>query len=584
MRGLLALVALTAAAQDIRTVQVASGITAPTDIQNAGDGSGRLFLVQQNGLVRILSNGSLLTTPFLDIRSKTKASGEQGLLGLAFAPNFATTRRFYVDYTDLNGDTIIATYRMTSDPNVADSSSETVVMRVPQPFSNHNGGQVRFGPDGYLYIGKGDGGSEGDPLKNGQNLGTLLAKLLRVDVESNPGQARIPSDNPFLNTPGARGEIWANGLRNPWRFSFDRANGDLWIADVGQDAYEEVDYQPASSHGGENYGWSVMEGMHCYQPPNCSQTGLTLPVLEYTHDGGNCAIQGGFVYRGRGSPGMRGTYFYGDNCSGRIWGAQHQGTAFVTRQVLMSGFSITTFGEDEAGEIYVADAKSGIIYRIDGATAPSLIAAGVVNAASFVSGIVPGSLVTIFAAGLRNDTGATVAPQVPFPASLGGVSVMAAGIAAPIYSVSNVNGQEQVTFLAPAELAGRTTAAVTITRDGQASGSVDVPVLATQPGVYTSNGSSAIVVHNADYSLVTQSSPLVAGEYAFAYVSGLGTATDVRVTIAGAPADVQYAGPAPGFLGVYQVNFRAPSVPSGPQDLVVTAANVPSPPVRVPVR
>jgi uncharacterized protein (TIGR03437 family) len=576
------MLAFTAAAQEIRTVQVASGIPAPTDIQNAADGSGRIFLVQQNGLIRILRNGALLPMPFLDIRAKTRASGEQGLLGLAFAPNFAASQRFYLDYTDLNGDTIVGMYRVTANPDVADAASEVIVLKVPQPYSNHNGGQIRFGPDGYLYIALGDGGSEGDPQKVGQNLGTLLAKLLRVDVESDPGHLHVPADNPLVNTPGARPETWAYGLRNPWRFSFDRATGDLWIGDVGQDAYEEVDFQPASSHGGQNYGWSLMEGMHCYQT-GCNQQGLTLPVLEYTHAGGNCAIQGGSIYRGRGSPGMRGIYFYGDNCTGLIWGAEHQGGAFVSRQLLASNFGITTFGEDEAGEIYVANAKNGTIYRIDGSATPRLIAAGVVNAASFAGGIVPGSLTTIFAAGLRDDTGATVAPQVPLPASLGGVSVTVGGIVAPIYSVSNLNGLEQVTFLAPAELAGRTTASVSITRDGQTSATVDVPVLAVQPGVYTSDGTQAIAVHNADFSLVTSSKPLAAGEFAFVYVSGLGSATDVRVTLAGASCEVQYAGPAPGFPGVYQVNFHVASVAAGSQELIVSAAGVAAPAVRVPV-
>jgi uncharacterized protein (TIGR03437 family) len=453
-------------------------------------------------------------------------------------------------------------------------------MNIQQPFSNHNGGQIRFGPDGHLYIGLGDGGSEGDPLKTGQNLGTPLAKLLRVDVESDPGHLHIPADNPFVNTAGARGETWAYGLRNPWRFSFDRATGDLWIGDVGQDAYEEVDFQPAHDRGGENYGWSLMEGLHCYES-GCSQQGLTLPVLEYSHDGGNCSIMGGFVYRGNGSPGERGVYFYGDNCSGRIWGAEHQGTAWVQRQVLASNFNITTFGEDEAGELYVSNARNGTIYRIDGNTVPRLTASGVVNAASFARGIVPGSLITIFAGGLRNEAGTVVAQQIPLPESLGGVSVTVAGIAAPMYSVSNVNGQEQATFLAPPELAGRTTATVVVTRDGQASAPADVAVLAEQPGVYTTDGTQAVAVHNADYSLVTTSNPLAVGEYAFVYASGLGTATQFTVTLGGVPCPVQYAGPAPGFPGVYQVNFQVPAVGSGTLTLVVTAAGVASPAVQV---
>src|SRR5947209_4766467 len=299
-----ALMAACGSAQEIRTVQVAGGIPASTDIQNAGDGSGRLFVVQQSGVIRIVKDGAVLPTPFLDIHTKTTGDGERGLLGLAFPPGFAQKGRFYIDYTDLNGDTIIAQYRVSSNPDVADAASETVLLKIAQPFANHNGGQVRFGPDGYLYIGMGDGGSGGDPMGNGQNRRVLLGKLLRIDAESEPGRVHIPPDNPFVNLTGARPEIWAFGLRNPWRFSFDRATRDLWIADVGQDTYEEVDFQPAASRGGENYGWNQMEGMHCFRS-GCSTQGLVLPVAEYTHASG-CSITGGFIYRGLVSPGMRG--------------------------------------------------------------------------------------------------------------------------------------------------------------------------------------------------------------------------------------------------------------------------------------
>src|SRR6266852_1982948 len=238
---------LAAQEPDLRAVQIAGGITAPTDIQNAGDGSGRLFIVEQAGLIRILRNGSLLSQPFLDIRNRTKIDSERGLLGLAFPPGFAQKQRFYVNYNDLNGDTVVAMYRVSANLDLADAASETILLPIRQPFPNHNGGQVRFGPDGYLYIGMGDGGGAGDPNGNGQNSASLLGKLLRIDVESEPGHYRVPLDNPFINTSGARPEIWALGLRNPWRFSFDRANSDLYIADVGQDTWEEVDYAPASS-------------------------------------------------------------------------------------------------------------------------------------------------------------------------------------------------------------------------------------------------------------------------------------------------------------------------------------------------
>lgn len=356
--------AATLSAQEIQLTPVVSGITSPTDIQNADDGSGRLFLVEQNGLIRILHNGVLNEQPFLDITSKTRAGGERGLLGLAFPPDFGQRQRFYLDYTDLRGDTTIAEYRVSSNPDTADPASETVLLKVVQPFANHNGGQLRFGPDGYLYIGMGDGGSGGDPLGNGQNPNALLGKMLRVDVESTPGTVKIPPDNPFVGRNGARPEIWAYGLRNPWRFSFDRATGDLWIADVGQDAYEEIDLQPRASHGGENYGWNIMEGTHCYSANNCSTEGLTLPIFDYPHSEG-CSITGGFVYRGRKAGALRGTYVYGDYCSGRIWGLDQKDSVWTNRLLSDSGMSISTFGEDEAGEVYVADAAQGKVYRID---------------------------------------------------------------------------------------------------------------------------------------------------------------------------------------------------------------------------
>jgi uncharacterized protein (TIGR03437 family) len=572
-------------AQEIRTVQVASGVSNPTDIQAANDGSGRLFLVQQNGIIRILRGGAVVSRPFLDISSKTTGTGERGLLGLAFPPGFAQSRRFYVHYTDLRGDTTLALYLVGADPDLADRASEVVLLKVTQPFSNHNGGQISFGRDGFLYFGLGDGGSGGDPQGNGQNRNTLLGKILRLDVESDPGRVRTPASNPFTNVSGARPEIWALGLRNPWRFSFDRDTADLWIADVGQDNYEEVNFQSAASPGGENYGWNRMEGQHCYTS-GCNQAGLVLPVAEYTHAAGGCSITGGFVYRGAGSPGLRGVYLYGDLCSGRIWGIERQGANWSNRQLLASGFSVTTFGQDEAGEIYVANATNGTIHRIEGNTAPRLAAGGVVNSASFVPGLSPGSLTTIFAAGLLDSPGILYAPSVPFPNSLGGVSVTVDGMAAPIHAVANRNGQEQVNIQAPIELAGRSTVQVVVTRDGRASAAVTVPVFDRQPAVFTSDGSSAVVVHVADYSLVTPDRPLVAGEYAFLYATGLGQsdATSVRLTLAGQPCEVQFAGLAPGLPGIYQVNFRAPALSPGAQDLVLAAGDTTAPAVRAPVR
>ena len=259
---------------------VVTGIDRPVAITNAGDGSGRLFITLRAGFVVIVGSQGLNSTPFLDISALTTTDIERGLLSIAFHPSYRTNGFFYVNYTNLNGDTVIARYHVSVNPDVADPGSAAVLLTVPQPFANHNGGQLQVGPDGNLYIGMGDGGSGGDPLNNGQNLGTLLGKILRIDVDGAFPYA-VPPNNPFLSTPGARPEIWAYGLRNPWRFSFDRQTGDIFIGDVGQDSFEEVDFQPAASAGGENYGWRLMEATHCFNPAsNCNDGSLTLPVMS----------------------------------------------------------------------------------------------------------------------------------------------------------------------------------------------------------------------------------------------------------------------------------------------------------------
>jgi glucose/arabinose dehydrogenase len=347
---------------------VASGFSKPVGIANAGDGSGRLFIVEQGGLVKIIKGGVTLAAPFLDVSSRLKSSsGEQGLLGIAFPPVFSAAKPFiYTNYTGTAGvgDTVIARYTVTANSDTADPASEQILLRVAQPFVNHNGGQLAFGPDGYLYLGLGDGGSGGDPFNNAQNPLVLLGKMLRIDVSSGTGTYSIPSSNPFVGNPAYRPEIWALGLRNPWRFSFDRQTGDLFIADVGQNTYEEVNLQPAASTGGANYGWNIMEGLHCYSVSPCNQNGLKLPIIEYDHSQGDCSIIGGYIYRGVRYPALEGIYLYGDYCSGRIWGLKLTGTRVENKLLLDSGMSLSTFGEDEEGNIYVADHSSGNIYEI----------------------------------------------------------------------------------------------------------------------------------------------------------------------------------------------------------------------------
>lgn len=354
---------------------VATGLERITAITHAGDGSGRLFINLQRGKLVIFDGTQVLSTPFLDITNLVYPIGgigdERGFLSVAFHPNYVENGYFYVNYTNRNSsaDTVIARYRVSRDnPNVADPNSGVILLTIRQPgFSNHKGGQLQFGPDGYLYIGTGDGGSGGDPGNRAQNLGEMLGKMLRIDVDSDAPYA-IPPDNPFLGTQGARPEIWAYGLRNPWRFSFDRATGDLFIADVGQNLYEEIDYQPASSAGGENYGWRRMEGFHCFNPPtDCNDGSLTLPILEYDHGSlGGCSVTGGYRYRGNPDSPLYGVYLYGDYCTGRIWGATSNPSGeWSTTELLRRPINISTFGEGENGEIYVAHfATSSTLYRI----------------------------------------------------------------------------------------------------------------------------------------------------------------------------------------------------------------------------
>jgi glucose/arabinose dehydrogenase len=368
--ALVFLAPLAAQTPQIRLTQIATGLGAPTDIQNAGDGTNRLFLVQQNGIIRLYKNGAVVPTPFLDIDAKTNGGGERGLLGMAFPPGYAGKQRFYVNYTDLSGNTVIAMYRASAgNPDVADPTSEQILLEINQPGSNHNGGSMRFGPDGFLYVATGDGG--GGTPEQAQHPQSLLGKILRLDVESQPGTVLIPPGNPFTGLGGnlIRPEIWASGLRNPWRISFDRATGDLWIADVGQDEWEEVNFQLAASSGGQNYGWPNTEGNHCYQAAPCNMQGYVPPVAEYSHTTSGCSVTGGYRYRGALSPDLTGIYFYGDFCSGRIWGLRQQNGQWVNQQLLQSGLRIMTFGEDEAGEIYVADGNLGGIHRIE--TAPA---------------------------------------------------------------------------------------------------------------------------------------------------------------------------------------------------------------------
>lgn len=347
---------------------VAQGLSSPLFLTAPPGDLDRLFVVEQGGTIRIIRNDSVLATPFLDVDPQITAGGEQGLLGMAFHPGYAANGRFYVNYTDTLGHTQVVRYQVSVNPDVAKPGSAFPILTVQQPYSNHNGGMIAFGPhDGMLYVGMGDGGSGGDPQGHGQNRMTLLGDMLRLDVDGGSPYA-IPADNPFAGSLSVREEIWASGLRNPWRFSFDAASGDLYIGDVGQGAREEVSFQPASSSGGENYGWKIMEGSGCYSPSTgCSIAGLTLPIYEYDHSDG-CSITGGYVYRGTRSPALVGRYFFADFCGTWLKSFAVVGAAAVGLQDHSGSAgpvsNVSSFGEDAAGELYVVSLSQGTVRRI----------------------------------------------------------------------------------------------------------------------------------------------------------------------------------------------------------------------------
>ena len=329
----------------------------------------RLFIVEKRGTIRIIKNGTLLGAPFLDITPLVSTGGEQGLLGLAFDPNYAVNGRFYVSYTDASGDSRIVRYLVSGDPDAAQTGPDRVLLTIDQPYANHNGGNIVIGPKGFLYIGMGDGGSGNDPQENGQDRTDLLGSLLRIDV-SPAGDYTVPTDNPFFNDPPARPELWDYGLRNPWRFSFDRLTGDLYIADVGQSAREEINVAPAAQGSGKglNYGWNTMEGTICTPGvnPNCDKTGLTPPVLDYDHSGGSCSVTGGYVYRGSAIPEIQGTYFYADYCAGWVRSFEYRNGAPTEQRdwgSLRPGAAIPSFGEDAQGELYILTPQ-GSVHRV----------------------------------------------------------------------------------------------------------------------------------------------------------------------------------------------------------------------------
>lgn len=356
-------------ADAIELTEVAGDFIRPIYLTHAGDGSDRLFVLEQTGKIWIVKDGERAQFPFLDISalitpSANRPYSEQGLLGLAFHPDYLSNGVFFVNYTDRRGTSVVARYQVfLSNPDIADINSGQIIFQLPQPYANHNGGHIDFGPDGYLYVSLGDGGSANDPLGAGQNRQLLLGSILRIDVDGAPPYV-IPSDNPYVDDDRSLDEIWAYGLRNVWRFSFDRLTGDLYMGDVGQNRWEEINFQPADSPGGENYGWNVWEGTHAFAGGRAENH--VPPIFEYSHAQGNgCSVTGGYVYRGESISELEAAYLFGDYCSGKTWASyRDEESQWRTVEFLQTDMAISSFGEDESGELYVID-YGGAIYRID---------------------------------------------------------------------------------------------------------------------------------------------------------------------------------------------------------------------------
>lgn len=559
----------------LRPVFVAGGFDLPVDIQSPRDGTWRVFIVEQTGRIKVMENLEVLPEPFLDLRAKVISGGERGLLGLAFPPDFASKQHFYVNYTEGRGApdlrTVVARYRVSAaDPNRADPDSEERILVINQPFDNHNAGQLAFGPDGYLYVGTGDGGSGNDPLGSGQNPQTLLGKMLRIDVESGVQPYAIPESNPFRGNPAVRDEIWALGLRNPWRYSFDRHTGDLYIADVGQNRREEINFEPAGSAGGVNYGWAIVEGTLC-NTPGCNLAAFTAPVFDYTQSGSQ-SVTGGYAYRGWAHDDWQGTYFFGDFTSGRLWALRRSRFQVEGRELLrLAGWNISTFGEDEGGDILFARYRPGAngeIWKL-AAEQPVTKSWLVVNAASGEGGVSPGARTNIYGWGIANRPGVVDASQASQD-SLDGVRVLMNGSPAPVASVLNWSGSEGVVVAAPPDLGGDTVEVV-VERDDIRSAPVTVTLHRTQPALFAGLAPEA----------------LPGGGFRI-FATGLGRLTpelhcaeSVTASVAGQPAEVTFCRWLAGPAGVYEVGVLPPPGAAGEVPVTLTAAGVESPAVTL---
>ncbi|MGH9938429.1 MAG: PQQ-dependent sugar dehydrogenase [Blastocatellia bacterium] len=599
----------TASAQAvIQLIPVASGLSSPLYVTNARDGGNRLFIVEQPGLIKVLQPGATAPapTPFLDVTAKVLAGGERGLLGMAFHPQYTTNRRFFVNYTRRpDGATVVSEFKVSAgDPNVAEIE-ERIIITIAQPFANHNGGWIEFGPDGFLYIGMGDGGSANDPGNRAQNIDELLGKMLRIDVNTDgTSPYTSPATNPFFGPTPGRDEIYATGLRNPFRCSFDRATGQLYAGDVGQGIIEEIDIVTL----GGNYGWRVFEGTRCtgLGPAPCTASNYISPLVEYDHfTNRRCSVTGGYIYRGTRNSLPAGGYVFGDFCSGEIF-LWNDGSMSL---LLDTSFSISSFGEDEAGEIYVVG-LGGTVHRI-AATAAATVATPVSAASYRGSQLATESIAAAF--GQNFATSMQSAPEgQSLPTSLAGASVrvtdaMGTSRLAPLFFVSPA----QVNFQIPQGTAlGPGTIAFTNTNGANSRGAVDIVGVA--PGLFTVNANGSgiaaalalrIKADNSrafepivrldpqnqfvpipiDLGPTTDQVFLVAFGTGFRFPSSLGA---VNATIGGTPASVSFAGAQPDFVGLDQANIQLPRslIGRGEMDVVLTVDGQTANTVRVSVR
>jgi len=582
----------------VRWEPFVTGLQSPVDIQHSGDGSGRLYIVEQRGRIRLIKDGALAAAPVLDIVERVQFRGEMGLLGLAFPPRFDEKRYFYVNYVDRQRRTIVSRFRMLAGTvEEADPASEQILLTIPQPYENHNGGQIVFGPrDGYLYIGMGDGGSANDPQKFSQNPNSLLGKMLRIDTESGSTPYAIPTNNP-LQLPGRPPEIWAVGVRNPWRFSFDRETGDMYIGDVGQGAKEEISFQPAASRGGENYGWSLMEGNNCFDDRNCAtRTDLVRPIFDYPRSEGQ-SVTGGYVYRGSRFPFLRGIYIFGDYQNGNLFGLRRNGANWENAKFTATGALISCFGEDQSGEFYMANYRNGSILRL-AAEPPRFGVNTVVSAASFENALAPGAIATAFVNPVPGVTGIVAAGSYPLATTLGGVTLRVNGNAVPLFAVT----PGQINFQIPWTVTGDIT--ISAAAGAETAPEFRARVNALAPALFTSDGRIAAALRGSDGSIVTASNAVARGDVVVLYATGLGAVSNAQtagaaaslttlstvnarteVLIGGRPATVHFSGLAPGYAGLYQINATVPAeLAAGETELLLRVGGVTSQAVRLPLR